>query len=178
MPPYQFRNSHHKDIRWCLIFIIVILYTWKDWYWYWNRDYLVQGWDILVLHCWLSVQIIHLISGFSAQGIVMWQEVLEIHMLSSWSKHDRNPPDCYIVYPGWSPTFAAVPGHASCDCGTVYSASGQAVLPHTRPRSVAAGNRHSHATLGIMGNHRKVVLYHNNVDFTATRGQRVKATTV
>ena len=49
---------------------------------------------------------------------------------------------------------------------------------HTRPRSVAAGNRHSHATLGIMGNHRKVVLYHNNVDFTATRGQRVKATTV
>ena len=51
-------------------------------------------------------------------------------------------------------------------------------LDHTRPRSVAAGNRHSHATLGIMGNHRKVVLYHNNVDFTATRGQRVKATTV
>ena len=51
-------------------------------------------------------------------------------------------------------------------------------MPHTRPRSVAAGNRHSHATLGIMGNHRKVVLYHNNVDFTATRGQRVKATTV
>ena len=49
---------------------------------------------------------------------------------------------------------------------------------HTRPRSVAAGNRHSHATLGIMGNHRKIVLYHNNVDFTATRGQRVKATTV
>ena len=49
---------------------------------------------------------------------------------------------------------------------------------HTRPRSVAAGNRHSHATLGIMGNHRKVVLYHNNVDFTATRGQRVKAATV
>ena len=49
---------------------------------------------------------------------------------------------------------------------------------HTRPRSVAAGNRHSHATLGIMGNHRKVVLYHSNVDFTATRGQRLKATTV
>ena len=49
------------------------------------------------------------------------------------------------------------------------------VLQHTRPRSVAAGNRHSHATLGIMGNHRKVVLYHNNVNFTATRGQRVKA---
>ena len=49
---------------------------------------------------------------------------------------------------------------------------------HTRPRSVAAGNRHSHATLGIMGNHRKVVLYHNNVDFTASRGQRVKATAV
>ena len=49
---------------------------------------------------------------------------------------------------------------------------------HTRPRSVATGNRHSHATLGIMGNHQKVVLYHNTVDFTATRGQRVKATTV
>ena len=53
-----------------------------------------------------------------------------------------------------------------------------ASIGHTRPRSVAAVNRHSHATLGIMGNHRKLVLYHNNVDFTATRGQWAKATTV
>ena len=68
-------------------------------------------------------------------------------------------------------------------CGAIHVAvfdhsSTKVVWCHTRPRSVAAGNRHSHATLGIMGNHRKVVLYHNNVDFTATRGQRVKATTV
>ena len=44
--------------------------------------------------------------------------------------------------------------------------------------NASSGNRHSHATLGIMGKHGKEVLNHNNVDFTATRGQQVKATTV
>ena len=149
MPPYQFRNSHYKDktVSWHLIFIMEIPIPRKIDFDTETGcpDCSVQGWDILMLHCWLSVQIIHLISGFSAQGIAMWQEVLEIHMLSSWSKHDRNPPDCYIVYPGLSPTFAAVPAHTSCDCGTVYSASGQAVLPQQ-----CSANRHwGHHALAV-----------------------------